>query len=207
MTHRVAPFLIAAAILAPATASAAVTIEAFYGIARPPAADFSAAAGAAQDDPDLIDNSLNIAGGDLILHLGILEIGAIADVSWKTGSASQTAIGALVGVGGDVGGAFRLELLGEIGGHRYGNFAENPRIVTASSSEEWLAYVGLRPGVAYRFPVGEMGVVIGIWGFARWDLSTSDVPVTVGSAGSASPGTVELGGTSIGAVARIGLDF
>lgn len=207
MTHRVAPFLLAAAILAPAAASAAVTVEAFYGLARPPSADFRAATSSAANDPDLLDSSLNIAGGDLILHLGILEIGAIGDVSWKSGSASQTAIGALVGVGGDVHGTLRLELLGEVGGHRYGNFAENPNIVTSSSSSEWLAYVGLRPGIAYRIPVGEMGVVIGIWGFARWDLSTSDVPVTVGSAGSASPGTLELGGTSIGAVARFGVDF
>jgi hypothetical protein len=207
MTHRAAPLLLAAAILAPATASAAVTIEAFYGIARPPSADFSAAVSGAGDDPDLIDNSLNIAGGDLILHLGILEIGAIADVSWKSGSASQTAIGALLGVGGDLGGTLRVELLGEIGGHRYGNFLENSEVVTSSSSSEWLAYVGLRPGIAYRLPVGDMGVLVGIWGFARWDLTTSDLPVTVGTADDASPGSLELGGTSIGAVARIGLDF
>lgn len=207
MPRRAAPLLVAAAILAPGAASAAVSIEAFYGFARPPAADFRAATSGAANDPDLIDSSLNIAGGDLILHLGILELGAVGDISWKSGSASQTALGALVGIGGDVRGALRLELLGEIGGHRYGNFAENPNIVTASSSSEWLAYVGVRPGIAYRIPVGDMGVVVGIWAFARWDLTTKDVPVTVASAGSTSPGTVELGGTTIGAVARFGLDF
>jgi hypothetical protein len=207
MTRRVAPLLVAAAILVPAAASAAVTVEAFYGIARPPSADFSAAVSGAQNDPDLIDNSLNIAGGSLILHLGILELGAIADVSWKSGSASQTALGALLGVGGDVGGTLRLELLGEFGGHRYGDFTENPDIVTASSSSEWLAYIGLRPGIAYRVPFGNMGIVIGVWGFARWDLTTSDVPVTVGTVDDTSAGSVELGGTTIGAVARVGLDF
>ncbi len=207
MTHRAASLLLATAILVPATASATVSVEAFYGITRPPSADFSAAVSGARNDPDLIDNSLNIAGGDLILHLGMFELGAIADVSWKSGSASQTAIGALVGFGGDVGGTLRLEVLGEIGGHRYGDFTENPDIVTASSSSEWLAYVGLRPGIAYRIPVGDMGVLIGVWGFVRWDLSTSDVPVTVGTATDNSPGSVELGGATIGAVARIGLDF
>jgi hypothetical protein len=207
MPHRAASLLLAAAILVPATASATVTVEGFYGLTRPPSADFSAAVSGARADPDLIDSSLNIAGGDLILHLGMFELGAIADVSWKSGSASQTAIGALVGVGGDLGGKLRLEALAEIGGHRYGNFTENPDIVTASSSSEWLAYVGLRPGIAYRAPFGDMGLIIGIWGFVRWDLSTADVPVTVGTAADNSPGSVELGGATIGAVARIGFDF
>lgn len=207
MNRRALPMLLAAALLAPVSASAAVSIEAFYGFTRPPSADFTSAVSGAADDPDLIDNSLNIAGGDIILHLGLLELGAIIDTSWRSGSASQTAIGALVGVGGDVGGNLRLELLGEVGGQRYGNFAENTDVVTASSSEEWLAYVGVRPGVAYRFPMGDLGVLVGVWGFARWDLSTSDVPLTVGAADDTSAGSVELGGTSIGAVLRFGLDF
>lgn len=207
MISRLATLLCAAALLAPATTPAAVSIEAFYGLARPSSADFSAAVSGAANDPDLVASSLNIAGGNLILHLGLLEVGAIADVSWKSGSASQTALGALVGVGGDVGRSLRLELLGEVGGHRYGNFTENPDIVTSSSSSEWFAYVGVRPGIAFRFPMGDAAFLVGVWGFARWDLTTSDVPVTVGSADSASPGSVELGGTTIGAVARIGFDF
>jgi hypothetical protein len=207
MTHRVAPLLLAAALLAPRVASAAVTIEGFYGITRPPSADFSTAVTGARHDPDLIRDSLQIAGGDLILHLGTFELGAIADTSWKSGSASQTAIGGLVGIGGDLGGALRLELLGEAGGQRYGNFFENPRIVTASSSSEWFAYLGLRPGIAFRFSPGRPGVILGIWGFARWDLTTSNVPVTVGSVDNTTPGSVKLGGTTIGAVARLGFDF
>jgi hypothetical protein len=207
MLSRLASLLCAAALLAPAATPAAVSIEAFYGLARPPSADFSAAVSGAGDDPDLIDNSLNLAGGNLLLHLGMFELGAIADVSWKSGSASQTALGALVGIGGDVGRSLRVELLGEVGGHRYGNFTDNPDIVTASSSSEWLAYVGLRPGIALRVPMGDMGFLVGVWGFARWDLTTSDVPVTVGSADSASPGSVELGGTTIGLVGRVGFDF
>jgi hypothetical protein len=207
MLSRLASLLCAAALLAPATTPATVSVEAFYGLARPPSADFSQAVSGAADDPDLLDSSLNLAGGTLLLHLGMFELGAIGDVSWKSGSASQTALGALVGIGGDVGRSLRLELLGEVGGHRYGNFTENPDIVTASSSSEWLAYVGLRPGIAWRVPMGDMGFLVGLWGFVRWDVTTSDVPVTVGSADSASPGSVELGGTTIGMVARVGFDF
>lgn len=209
MTRRLITFTLAAALLVPAAARArsGVSIEGFYGITRPPSADFHQAVSGAANDPHLLSNSLNLAGGDLILHLGFVELGAIADVSWKGGSASQSAVGALVGVGGDMGGALRFEALGEIGGHRYGNFVKNPDVVTASSNAEWLAYVGLRPGIAYRIDLGGSGVLIGVWGFVRWDLSTSSVPVTVRTAAEASPGTLKVGGATIGAVARVGLDF
>lgn len=207
MTRRIALSLLAAAILAPSAASAAVTIEAFYGITRPPSSDFEGAVEGARDDPDLFENSLQIAGGDIIFHLGVFEIGAIADASWKSGSARQTALGGLIGFGGDVAGALRLELLGEVGGQRYGDFTENREILTASSSEEWFAYVGVRPGIAYRFSSDGPGFIIGIWGFARWDLDSSDVRVTVARADDVSAGSLELGGTTIGAVARLGFDF
>ncbi len=211
MTVRVTPaLLLAAAMAVPATASAAVSIEGFYGITRPPSADFTASVSGAANDPDLIKSSLQIAGGNLILHLGILELGAIADTSWKSGSASQTAIGALAGIGGDYRKVLRLEALGEIGGQRYGNFLENPDIVTASSNNQWFAYVGLRPGIAYRIPVGETGstgVLVGLWAYVRWDLTTANVPMTVRSASGTAPANMELGGTTIGAVARLGLDF
>ncbi len=205
MTRRIAPLLLAAAVLVPSAASAAVSIEAFYGITRPPSADFRSAVSRAADDPELFANSLQIAGGDLILHLGLLEIGAIADFSWKSGSARQTALGGLIGVGGDMGNV-RLELLGEVGGQRYGDFTQNRRIITASSTEQWYAYVGLRPGIAYRFSSSGPGFLIGIWGFARWDLNAGD-RVTIADADNTTLGSLELGGTTIGAVARVGFDF
>lgn len=207
MNHRLVPLLLAAAILAPRTASAIASLEAFYGISRPPSGSFHSAVSGAANDPHLLRDSLQIAGGNLLLHLGTFEVGAIADTSWRSGSASQSAIGGLLGIGGDIGRSVRLELLGEVGGHRYGNFLENSRIVTASSSSQWLAYLGLRPGIAFRVTQGSPSVLIGIWGFARWDLDNKNVPVTVASADNTALGSVKLGGTTIGAVARIGLDF
>ncbi|HET8541169.1 MAG TPA: hypothetical protein VFL83_14945 [Anaeromyxobacter sp.] len=209
MTRRIVPFVAAALLAAPQAARAAVSLEVFYGLSRPESASFSQAASGTANDPDLLASSLNVAGGDVLFHLGLFEIGGIIDTSWKSGSASQTAIGALVGVGGDMGGWLRLEALGELGAQRYGNFAENPNVVTSGSSNEWFMYVGLRPGVAVRMPVGQgnTAVLVGLWAFARWDLNSSTVPVTVGDADSASPGTLELGGTTIGAQLRLGLDF
>lgn len=208
MIRRIVPILAVVLLAAPHAARAAVSIEAFYGLSRPQSGSFSQAVSGTANDPNLIADSLNIAGGNVIFHLGLFELGAIIDTSWKSGSASQTAVGGLIGVGGDMDGWLRLEALGEVGAQRYGNFAENPDIVT-SGSDQWFMYLGLRPGVAIRLPVseGKTGVLVGVWGFARWDLSSSDVPVTVGSAGSVSPGSVSVGGTTIGAELRLGLDF
>jgi hypothetical protein len=208
MIRRLVPIFLVAALAVPQVAHATVSLEVFYGLSRPRADSFRAATSGTANDPHLIRDSLNIAGGDLILHLGMFELGAIIDTSWKSGSASQTALGGLIGVGGDMGGWLRLEALGELGAQRYGNFTENPSIVT-SGSDAWFAYIGLRPGAALRMRVGEgnTGVLIGVWAFARWDLNTSNVPVTVGNAGSTSPGSIKVGGTTIGAELRLGLDF
>jgi hypothetical protein len=205
--HRLIPVVLAAALLLPHAATAAVTIEGFYGIVRPPSADFSAAVSGAADDPDLFDNSLQLAGGSLILHLGVFELGVIADTAFDSGSARQLAIGGLAGFGFDVARTVRLEALGEVGAQRYGDFTEDRDIVTSSSSEEWFAYVGLRPGIAFRFNPDGAGLIVGVWGFVRWDLDSTEVDVTVASADDVAPGSLELGGTSIGAVARIGIDF
>ncbi len=191
-------------------ARAAVSLEAFYGLSRPSSSSFSQAVSGTANDPHLIADSLNIAGGDLLFHLGLFELGGIIDTSWKSNSASQTAIGGLIGVGGDYAGWLRLEALGEVGAQRYGNFANNPNIVTSGSSSEWFTYIGLRPGIALHIPMGDqgkIGALVGVWGFARWDLTTSNVPVTVGSVGSTSPGSIKLGGTTIGAELRLGVEF
>ncbi len=211
MIRRLVPILfLAAALVVPQAAKAAVSIEAFYGLSRPKADSFSQAASGTANDPHLIADSLNIAGGDLLFHLGLFELGGVIDTSWKSGSASQTAIGGLIGIGGDYAGWLRLEALGEIGGQRYGNFANDPSIVTSGSSSQWFMYLGLRPGVAIHIPMGDegkIGALVGVWGFARWDLNSSNVPVTVGSAGSTSPGSIKLGGTTIGAELRLGVEF
>jgi hypothetical protein len=210
MIRRLVPILAAAAVAAPHAARAAVSLEVFYGLARPKADSFSQAVSGTANDPNLVADSLNVAGGDLIFHLGLLEIGGVIDTSWKSNSASQTAIGGLIGIGGDYAGWLRLEALGEVGAQRYGNFANNPDVVTSGSSQEWLMYLGLRPGIAIHIPLGDegkIGALVGAWGFARWDLTTSDVPVTVGSAGSTSPGSVKVGGTTLGAELRLGVEF
>jgi hypothetical protein len=200
--------LLALTLLPPASAWGAapgVTIEGLYGLARPPEASFRAAVSGAAEDDDLSESSLQIAGGTVLLSFGAFEVGALLDTTFGDG-VTQTAIGALAGF--RMGDRLRLDVLGEIGGHRFGNVADDPSVVTASSADEWLFYVGLRPGLAYRIEVGNpggLGFLLGLWGFVRWDVTDDNVPVTVGGAGGATPGNVELGGTSIGLTLRAGI--
>jgi hypothetical protein len=192
------------ALTAPGAANAVVEIEGFYGLEQPPDTSFSSAAGGAANTTasDLFDTSLQLAGADVLFNLGGFELGAIADVTFGNNNPSQTALGALGGFALGLG-AIKIDLLGEVGGHRYGNFTSNPDIVTSSSSNEWLLYVGLRPGISFK--LGNGPLTLGLWAFARWDVTTQNVPVTVGSAGSA--GTYKVGGTTIGATLRLGFQL
>jgi hypothetical protein len=195
--------LAAVALLAPATAHAAdFSIEALYGVAFPPAADFESAVEDVDDD-DLSEDSSQIIGGTLLLSFGLLEVGAIVDATIPDKGPDQTAIGALGGI--RLGEKLRVDLLGEIGGQRYGNVFEDSDVVTDSTEEQWLMYVGLRPGIAYRFGAEDgIGIVLGVWGFARWDVTDENVRV---SAGDETQGEVELGGTTLGATLRAGIEF
>jgi hypothetical protein len=191
-----------ALLVAPVAASATgLQLEGFYGLSRPPSTSFSAAVSGIGSASDLFSSSLQLAGGDVLVDLGGLELGAIGDVTFGHDSASQSALGALIGFAGTAAG-MKIDVLAEAGGHRYGDFTKNPDVVTASSSSEWLFYVGLRPGVTFQLggPVS-----LGLWAFVRWDVTSEHVPVTVGNAASA--GSYKLGGTTIGATLRLGFSL
>ncbi|HYD42083.1 MAG TPA: hypothetical protein VEB43_14730 [Anaeromyxobacter sp.] len=192
--------LVAAALLVPGLAKGVgLTVEGFYGLTRPPETNISNAL----EDRNIFDDSLQLAGADVLIRLGVFEFGAIADVNWGEGTATQSAIGGLAGFAVPLGPA-RLDLLGEIGGQRYGNLARNPNIADTDRRDQWLAYVGLRPGLAFKVGSGGPGLLVGIWTFARWDLQKEDVPVTLEGGGT---GDYELGGVTLGATLRVGVDF
>jgi hypothetical protein len=206
MRRATLPILIALALLLPPQAAwgLSLAVEGLYGFVRPPEADFTAAATSALNDDDLSESSLQIAGGTVLLDLGGLEFGAILDQTFGDG-VTQLAVGGLVGF--RIGDKLRLDLLGEAGGHRFGDITEDTAVVTESTGDEWLFYVGLRPGLAYRFDVAPgLGLLVGVWGFVRWDVTDQSVPVTV-SGVPGSQGDVELGGTSIGATLRFGIEL
>ena len=201
MRRAAATMLVALMVILPHAAWGATpgfAIEGLYGFARPPEANFRASLGAAVGDDDLSESSLQIAGGTLLLNFGAFEIGAIADKTFGDG-VTQTSVGGLVGF--RLGESLRLDLLGEVGGQRFGD-------IRGSSAEEWLMYVGLRPGLAYRFELGApggAGFLLGVWGFVRWNVTDEDVRVTAGAVDDV--GDVDLGGTTIGATLRAGFGF
>jgi hypothetical protein len=199
MLRRTALALSAIALLTPGAARAVLTIEGFYGAARPPEANFRAALGGAVNDQDLSDDTLQIAGGDLLLNFGGFQLGAIVDQTFGDG-VDQTAVGGLLGF--RLGDRLRLDLLGEAGGHRFGSIGDN--VPDADDADQWLFYLGLRPGLAYRIGSGTSGIILGVWGFVRWDVTDDRVPLTVGGA---RVGDVDLGGTSIGATLRLGFEL
>lgn len=138
-----------------------------------------------------------------IFRIGALSAGALAEVG-RPGRANPTAAIAALGGLNLVLGPLQIDALGELGGHRYGDALHNPAVIVDTHRSDWLAYVGLRPGVSLR--LGEhRDVLLGVWAFARWDLMKKDVAVTL--ADLSGTGHYDLGGTQLGAALRLGLAF
>jgi hypothetical protein len=147
----------------------------------------------------LLDDTSTHVGVTAIFRGEMLELGAIGEIGRPGKDGSTTLLGALGGLGFDLG-AFRLEALGELGAHRYGDVLADPSVVTQSKSEVWLVSVGLRPGLYVKFGPSDR-LLLGVWAFARWDVTSEDVQVTLASGGQS---TYELGGSQFGASLRAG---
>lgn len=200
MKARLHTILLATALLAaPGLAHAAGTIEGFYGIAKPPGTDFSGVT----HDPHLFNDSEQIGGGDLMFNISWFQFGVVGDHMWAKDKASLTALGGLLGFKLPLG-VLRVDLMGEAGAHRFGNLTS-----LSSNSDQWFAYLGLRPGLAFKFAKPDQpGLILGLWGFARWDLTSNRTGVvTAGNVGQQSLDSVKLGGASYGATVRLGFDF
>jgi hypothetical protein len=154
------------------------------------------------DAQQLRDASLSY-GATAIVRLGALDAGALVELGRPGRANTTTAIAALAGLNLGLGG-IQIDALGELGGHRYGDALHNPSVILDSNRSDWLAYVGLRPGISIH--LGERGgVLLGIWGFARWDVTDKNIPVTLAS--GAGYGSYKLGGTQFGAALRLGFSL
>jgi len=140
-------------------------------------------------------------GATGILRLGMLDVGAIGELGRPGKTNDTTVLGVLGGINLDVG-PLRFEALGEMGGHRYGNAVHNSTLISESNRSDWLVYVGLRPGLSLR--LGQDGRwLVGAWAFARWDITSATVPVTLQNGSSA--GNYKLGGSQFGGSVRLGV--
>lgn len=154
-------------------------------------------------DKALLKNANTHVGLAGILKLGTMEVGALVESGTQSGGGKTLTAGALGGLGFDLMG-LRLEALAELGGHRFADFLKDPSVSQLSTDNAWLYYLGLRPGLSYAFGSG-VKFVVGVWGFARWDLTTKNVTVTPTAGGPST--TYKLGGSNFGASLRLGVSI
>ncbi len=172
-----------------------------YGLDKYDAVGLRSGLGGVHDESLLKDTSTTV-GATAIFRSGMLELGAIGEVGRPGQSGSTTLLGALVGPGFDLGG-FRFEALGELGAHKYGDVLHDAAVVSRSRSDAWLVSLGLRPGLSLRFGPQD-ALLVGVWAFARWDLTSQDVQVNLGGGTSS---TYKLGGSQFGASLRVGISL
>lgn len=150
----------------------------------------------------LLDGTSTTIGATAIYRSGMAELGAIGEIGRPGSTGGTTLLGLLGGFGFNVAG-IRLEALGELGAHKYGDVLHDAEVVSRSRAEAWLVSLGIRPGLSMRF--GPQGALLfGVWAFARWDLTSQDVQVNLSSGGSSS---YKLGGSQFGAAIRVGVSL
>jgi hypothetical protein len=159
-----------------------------------------------QDGKDLLDGRFNAYGGSLLLRLGWLDVGALYEGTMLASRADSAVITPLVGFAWNLSDLVRLDLLGELGGHRISNIGVSPELDTSEARSVWLPYVGVRPTLSLRLPLGITRLVLSATPFARWDLVQKEVTVTVNGA-TQQRNTYDVGGSTFGLVGGIGLEI
>ena len=149
-------------------------------------------------DTGTIDRTLDTYGASGLLRLGVLDVGVLYEGSFRETSDSFV-LTPLVGIKWDVTDLIRVDLLGELGGHRITNIGTNAESV-------WLPYIGARPTLSLRLPLGPARLVLSGAPFARWDLVKKEV-VVPSSGGVTTRSTYDVGGTTFGVVAGVGLEI
>jgi hypothetical protein len=172
-----------------------------YGLDKYDAVGLKSGLGGLNSSSRLQDSSSTL-GATAIYRGGLGELGVIGEIGRPGKDGSTTLLGVLGGVGFDLG-ALRLEALGELGAHRYGDVLHDASVVTHSASETWLVSVGLRPGLSIRFGPSN-ALLLGVWAFARWDVTSQNVQVNLGGGNDS---TYKLGGSQYGASVRFGISL
>jgi hypothetical protein len=162
----------------------------------------------AEDGRDLIEGRFNAVGASALLRLGSLELGVLYEGTLLDDEAKSEVLTPLVGFKWDVAERVRLELLGELGGHRIDDIGSGNDLLAQPPETVWLPYVGFRAGISYRLPIGlgATRVVLSATPFARWDLVKEEVAV-VTSAGPDTRTVYEAGGSTFGVVGGLGMEI
>lgn len=201
--------LLAALLVAPGTVRAddswGLSLQLLWGVSRYDVGGLEA--GIASQGTDMLQDSASMTGGIGLLRLGVLDLGVVYEGGSISGTADSAVLTPVVGLALPLGDSLRLDLLGELGGHKISNIAVSEGNVDYSSATSvWLPYVGVRPMLVLRLPIGPLKVIGSIAAFARWDLVKKDVTLEPVSGGTGSL-PYELGGTTFGLSAGAGLEF
>ncbi len=157
----------------------------------------------ASDGQDLIQGDFNTVGGSAVLRLRWLDLGVLYEGTLLDTSAKNEVLTPVVGFAWDLSRRVRLDLLAELGGHRITGIGEGNDHVSETKTV-WLPYLGVRPSLSYRVPVGPSFVVLSATPFARWDLVKKDVSVRTSSL---DPTVYEAGGSTFGLVVGAGIEI
>ena len=148
-----------------------------------------------------LDDASQSVGATIIARLGMLDLGVIGELGRPGKDNTTSVVGAL---------ADSTSTSARCGSRRSERWAgtatatpsTNSAVIKDTSRSDWLAYAGVRPGISVRLG-GPL--FIGVWAFARWDLTSKDVPVTL--AGGSGTSTYKLGGSQFGAALRLGISL
>jgi hypothetical protein len=152
----------------------------------------------AADGQDLIQGNFNTVGGSALLRIRWLDVGLLYEGTLLDTSAKNEVLTPVLGFAWALTRHVRLDLLGELGGHRITGVGSGNDYVSETKTV-WLPYLGVRPSLSSRLPVRPTLLVLSAAPFARCDLVKKDVPV--------DPTVYEAGGTTFGLVFGAGIEL
>jgi hypothetical protein len=158
-----------------------------------------------QDGRDLLQGEFNAYGGSAVLRLGWLDLGALYEGALLESRADSAVVTPLAGFALNLTDLLRLDVLGELGGHQISNIGVSQSFDVSQARTVWLPYVGVRPTLSLRLPVGPARLVLSAAPFARWDLVKKQVTVAV--SGTTRQNTYDVGGTTFGVVGGVGVEL
>lgn len=162
----------------------------------------------AGDGRDLIEGDFDAVGASALLRLGWLDLGALYEGTLLDDEARSEVVTPLVGLKWDLDDRFRLDVLGELGGHRITNIGSGNELLAEAPETVWLPYAGFRVGLSYRLPIGlgATRLAVSATPFARWDLIEEEVAVRT-SAGTDTRTVYEAGGSTFGVALGLGIEI
>lgn len=164
-------------------------------------------AGIANQGAAMLQDNASMFGGMGLLRLGALDLGLVYEGGKLSSTGDSAVLTPVVGFALPLGESLRIDLLGELGGHRISNIStSNGGIDYSQARAVWLPYVGARPMLTLRLPFGPVKVIGSLAAFARWDLVKRDTTLAPTAGGSTSL-PYELGGTTFGLTAGAGIEF